>query len=309
MALRGLFMAGCCLLAAMPVGLLAHGTFHERLRHMQEEIEARPGDPLLQCRMAELHSEHGNLPEALAAVERAAEIDPEYVLLDLVRGAIFLQTRRLPEARAALDRYLTKSPGNSHALLLRARTKVAAVEPGEALADYREALRVATNPQPDLYQEVSDALLAQGSSDEALTVLETGLRVLGPIPSLTLRAMDLEVGTGRFDAALSRVDFLQKSAPRPEPWMAKRAALLAQAGRTAEARQNWNALLVHLAALPNLERGSHSMSMLAEQARRALAALDLPSATPPITNPAGSVSANQGAQTDLLRDAPDTRAL
>ena len=55
--------------------------------------------------------------------------------------------------------------------------------------------------------------------------------------------------------------------------MAKRAALLAQAGRRAEARAAWQALIDHLAALPNLERGSHAMSILAEQAREALGPL------------------------------------
>lgn len=273
-ALRGPFVACCCLtFTVAPAGLLAHGTFHERLNHLEGEIDVQPGDALLRCRLAELYCEHGNFPEALAAAEQAEKINPKFALLDLVRGDIFLQAGRLPEARAALDRYLKQTPANAHALLLRARTKAASGKPVESLADYRAALGAAVAPEPDLYQEVSDALAAQGLADEALVVLDKGLRALGPIPSLTLRAMELEVVTGRFDAALSRVDLLQKSSPRPEPWMAKRAQLLARAGRPAEARAVWEGLLAHLAALPNLERGSHAMSLLAEQARQALAAL------------------------------------
>jgi predicted Zn-dependent protease len=256
-----------------PAGLRAHGTFHDRLIHLQTEINAAPGDALLHCRMAELRCEHGDFTEALAAVARAEQIDPAFALLDLVRGDIYLQGGRLPEARAALDRYLEKSPKNARALLLRARTKVAATERKEALVDYRAALSETASPEPDLIQEVSDALAAQGMAEEALAVLDSGLCTLGAIPSLTLRAMDLEVATGRYDAALARVDALQKSAPRPEPWMAKRAGLLAQANRKDDARAAWTALAKHLAALPNLERGSHAMSLLAEQARQALAAL------------------------------------
>jgi hypothetical protein len=86
--------------------------------------------------------------------------------------------------------------------------------------------------------------------------------------------MELEIITGDFDSALKRVDQLQKFAPRPEPWMAKRASLLAQAGRIADSRAAWQSLLAHLSALPNLERGSKPMKLLAEQAHQALAALD-----------------------------------
>jgi len=83
--------------------------------------------------------------------------------------------------------------------------------------------------------------------------------------------MELEIMTGQFDSALTRVDQLQQFAPRPEPWMAKRASLLAQAGRVSESRAAWQSLLAHLSALPNLERGSKPMNLLAEQARQALA--------------------------------------
>jgi hypothetical protein len=55
--------------------------------------------------------------------------------------------------------------------------------------------------------------------------------------------------------------------------MARRASVLAQAGRIEESRTAWQALVDHLAALPNLERGSHALSKLAEEARQALASL------------------------------------
>ena len=74
-------------------------------------------------------------------------------------------------------------------------------------------------------------------------ILGQGIAKLGMIPSLALRAMDLEIATGQFESALSRIGVLQKTAPRPEPWMAKRAAVLTQAGQLAEARVAWEALL------------------------------------------------------------------
>jgi hypothetical protein len=61
--------------------------------------------------------------------------------------------------------------------------------------------------------------------------------------------------------------------------MARRASILAQAGLLEDSRAAWTQLRDHLLALPNLERGSHSMSMLLEQAQQALESLE--HTTPP----------------------------
>ena len=97
-----------------------------------------------------------------------------------------------------------------------------------------------------------------------------------------MKALELELMLGRYDDALARVEVLQKSAPRPEPWIARRASVLAQAGRFNESKAAWQALITHIQALPNLERGSHSMQLLTEQAQQALASLkSLSKTTPP----------------------------
>ncbi len=88
-----------------------------------------------------------------------------------------------------------------------------------------------------------------------------------------MKALELEVVLGRYDAALTRVEVLQQTAPRPEPWMAKRASVLAQAGRIRESQAAWQALITHILALPNLERGAHAMQLIAEQAQQALSSL------------------------------------
>ena len=85
-----------------------------------------------------------------------------------------------------------------------------------------------------------------------------------------------------FEAALRRVEEARQGAPRPEPWMARRATVLAQAGRIEESRAAWKALAKHLESLPDQERTSHAMSRLAEEARQALAKLkSLSAAEPP----------------------------
>jgi hypothetical protein len=103
--------------------------------------------------------------------------------------------------------------------------------------------------------------------------LEAGIEKLGTIPVLVLRLIDLEIGANDFSAALVRVETMRRTAPRPEPWMAKRASILAQQGRIPESRAAWQELITHLAALPSAERGSHAMSTLIEESRQALTSL------------------------------------
>jgi predicted Zn-dependent protease len=59
---------------------------------------------------------------------------------------------------------------------------------------------------------------------------------LGPLPSLALPAVDLDVRLGRWDSALIRLDALLRQAPSNPSWIARRAEILARAGRTDEAR-------------------------------------------------------------------------
>ena len=117
----------------------------------------------------------------------------------------------------------------------------------------------------------ADALAAYGDRDAAVQLLAEAVQTLGAVPSLVLQALELELATGRFDDALARVDTLRKIWPLPEPWHARRAAILAQAGRLDEARAEWGALLAHIESLPPTRRASDAVQSVEAEARAALA--------------------------------------
>jgi len=274
-------------LIALAGSAFGHGAYHERLAQLATELEKTPNDPALHFQLADLNGQHGDWQMSLLNLDRVDELAPGKYLTALLRGQAWLTGGQPAKAKAALDLLLAAHPECARAWLFRARAAQRLGDAPGSLADYREALRRTPVPEPDLVQETADALAAQGREKEAVQVLAAGLEKLGAVPSLVLRAMDLEIATKHFDAALSRVDAMQKTAPRPEPWMARRASVLAQAGRLEESRAAWQALVEHLAALPNLERGAHAMSKLAEDARQALAALaGLSPAAPPPPGPA-----------------------
>lgn len=254
------------------LSLFGHGGYHERIDYLTKALEKTPSDAALRYELANLQGLHGDLDLALENLDRVDALAPGKFPTDLARGEALLVADKSTQAKEVLDRQLVSHPEYGRAWLLRARAEK---EPGQqeaCLADYREALKRTTSPEPDLVQEVAGALSAAGKKAEAAAVLSAGIEKLGRIPSLVLRALDLEIETKNFDAALRRVEQARDEAPRPEPWMARRAAVLAQAGRREESRAAWKALITHLESLPDNERISHAMSQLADEAREALAA-------------------------------------
>ncbi|MFN0079449.1 MAG: hypothetical protein ACKVY0_23540 [Prosthecobacter sp.] len=273
--------------------LHAHGTYHDLETAISAQIKAEPDNAELYVKRGRLHLEHADWKTALIDLERADRLAPGMLESELVRGEALALAGHWEAALAVLNDLLMAHANQPQGLLQRARVLKQLKQDEPCLNDYRRALEKTPHPEPDLFQEVAEALMACGHGEEAVQVLQRGLQAVGAVPSLVLKAMEIETAAGHFDAALSRIEAMQKSAPRPEPWMAKRAQLLAQAGRHAASRAAWQALATHLAALPNLERGSHAMSRLAEQAAANLAqsvAAAAPAPAPIIAVPPASTA-------------------
>jgi tetratricopeptide (TPR) repeat protein len=262
------------LLLRFQAGLVfGHGSFHERIDYLTKALEERPSDPVLRLELANLHGLHGDTELALENLDKIDALAPGKFPTDLIRGEAFLVARNFAKAKEVLDRQLVSHPETARAWLLRARAEQELGQQEASLADYREALKWTSSPEPDLVEELANALAAAGKKQEAVQALTAGVERLGKIPSLVLRAVDLEIETKNFDAALCRLEQARQEAPRPEPWMARRAEVLARAGRIEESRSAWKELLAHLGSLPDHERSSRAMTQLTEKARDALASL------------------------------------
>lgn len=250
----------------------SHGDVQERIVALTAEIDAAPRDARLLLERAELRREHEEWTAALGDYDAASKLDPS---LDtgLLRGRVLLESNHADGSLVILNRFLYRHPADPRALTWRARVLMKLGRESEAFSDYREALKQTYLPEPDLVIESADAFAARGCGAEAVRVLEGGIGKLGQIPAFVLKLIDLEIAAKDFNAALGRVEAMRQSAPRPEPWMARRASILAQQCRFRESRAAWQELIEYLAALPPAERGSHSMSTLSEESRQALASL------------------------------------
>jgi predicted Zn-dependent protease len=270
-AARRLAMAGLLgFLTAIfaPVG--AHVAPDRQIENLDARIAARPWDATLFLKRGEIHRGLSDWKAAAADYRRARELDPALDAVDLCLGRMLVESGRPQEAIPALDRFLAKHPDHPMAIASRARALARLGRSIQAADDFTRAITQSQpHADPDLYLERARAL-AEGQEprlDEAIRGLDEGMAALGPLVSLGLYAIDLEVRARRYDAALARIDRLAALSPRKESYLVKRAAILEAAGRPAEARQAYALALEAVAALPPGRRAVPAIEDLASRAR------------------------------------------
>ena len=88
--------------------------------------------------------------------------------------------------------------------------------------------------------------------------------------TLEMAAVELEVDAKRYDQALARVNRLAARAAGKAPWLARRGAILARAGRTNEARTAYVSALEGIESLPAGRRRARANQELENSVRDAL---------------------------------------
>jgi len=260
-----------CLIAAAALApqVGAHGDLHEQIQAVTARLAEAPASAPLHLKRAELHRAHRQWESALADYARAAALDPELAAVDLGRGLLFLETEALNAAREALDRFLAQHPGHAEGRAARSRALARLGDSQAAADDLTAAIAASPRPRPEYFIERARALAAAGEAriGEALLGLDEGIARLGPLVTLQLVAIEIELARRAHDAALARVDKLAAASPRKEPWLLRRGEILEQAGRLPEARLAYAAALEALQTLPESRRRTRAAQELAERAR------------------------------------------
>ncbi len=242
--------AGLLAVLILPTTSFAHGDSHERITALTAQIVSHPELVELLLQRAELHRQHGEYGLALADCQTAEKMDTKLIAVQYYRGKILFDAGFFAESRASLDRFLAVQRTHSEAFLVRARGSVKLKELERAAADFSSAIQFAPAAEPDYFVERAQALEAAGKIETALSGLDEGIAKLGPIVSLQLPAVDLDLKLARYDEALKRIDLLAAQSSRKEPWLLQRAKILEKSGRTEEARMAYANAGVAINGLP-----------------------------------------------------------
>lgn len=243
----------------------AHPAIEQQIHDINRALAAAPADTGLVLRRAELFFQHEQYKAALddlAAVERIAPGTPD---LAYRRAKIYREMKRFDEARILLERHVADHPANAPAQRLLSRTYRDLELFDQAVDAGRKAIESSARPSPDDYLELAAMQRSSGAHPAALKTIEQGISKLGSIITLQLAAIAIEEQTGRFDAALQRIDALKSAGVQEESRLVWRARVLTRSGRAQEARENClQAKTALLAQAPQRRATPANQELLAE---------------------------------------------
>ena len=248
----------------------AHEGLHEQIAAVSAEIKREPKNASLYLKRGELHRLHRDWDRAFADYNRAEQLNPRLDEVNFGRGRTYFDADKPQQARIWLDRFLVVRPNHVDALVTRARVLVKLNLSTAAATDYSRVIAQLAKAKPEYYIERAEALVAGGRNDDALGGIDQGIRKLGPIVTLQLFAIDLEISRKSYDAALSRLEQISAQSPRKESWLARRGDILLLAGRRDEALQAYKAAIAAIEALPPYRRATKATVELERRVRAAL---------------------------------------
>jgi tetratricopeptide (TPR) repeat protein len=232
----------------------AHGPGLDEIDHLTTQI-ARDGEQaVLYAKRAQVYQDNHMWREAMSDFDRAAELDSQNPQYDLDRAQLLFEAGEFLRALDFTNLYLLRHASNHEALLIRARCYRGLEQYQRSVESYRLALAELSalegSPMPEWYIEFADTWLLAGEKQNALQVLREGIVHLGALGVFELKAAELEVDLGMYDAALARIDQLLSQAQRKDFWLTRRADILLKAGRDEEAQQTYEQAYEALQGLP-----------------------------------------------------------
>jgi tetratricopeptide (TPR) repeat protein len=278
-----LCLAVALLLPALVPSARAHADLILQIDDLTKQIAAAPRDTDLLLRRGDLHRIHLDWTNAMADFDHVLTIQPGHPGVDLAKGRLMADAGWLVTARAHLDRFIASQPKHAEAYSTRARLLSRLQLHHAAAEDYAQAIRHTPDAGPELFIERAQALAALSPEFhlKALQGLDEGIQRLGPLVTLQLYAIDLELKTRNYDGALTRIDRIAEKSPRKESWLARRGEILVQAGRPQEARAAYQSALAALGNLPPVRRNVPAMAQLEKRLRSQLESLGGPLPQPP----------------------------
>ncbi len=246
---------------------VAHAPIEERIEALNKMIEQDQKNSDLFLKRGELYSSHEEWSAAVADFERASKLSPDLAVVDMYLGKMLLASGRLVQAEKALTRFISQVPNHAEAHVMLASVLVQLGRRRAAAEKYTRAIKLCPSPAPRLYLERAKALIDEGDGyvDEALRGLDEGLHRLGPIITLQLYAIDLELKKKQFDAALLRLEQITAKASRKETWLARKGDILEKAGRSDQALVAFDSALAAVQKLPVHRRSTQVMTQLKDR--------------------------------------------
>ncbi len=246
---------------------LAHGDLHEQIQEVSKLLKNDPRNAMLYHKRGELHRAHAEYPEALKDYAEAEKITPSLDVIFLSRGRALYEFTKFNEALGPLNTFLSRQPGHVSARWVRGQVYARLNQREDAEEDFRQAIESGSETSPDQFIERSQNLGQAGYNEKALIVIKEGIKRLGPLITLEMEALELELSLKDHGAAHQRIDVLLENAERKETYLVRKAEIFDQMNDKRQSQEWYTKALKAIAELPERQRNLKATSALENKIR------------------------------------------
>lgn len=244
----------------------AHPVFEHQLEALSKKIANAPTNVDYYLLRGDVYLEQSRWSLAKADFERAAYLEPDSGRSDFHFGKLLHFQGELEGAIESLDVALSKNADLVAASLLKAKVLADSKEFKAAADQIGKVISSCKRPLPDLYIQRDRYLADSGAENhKRVALLRDGVKQLGPLVVLLSKIVDLEKEAGNFDQALRDIDLLPSKLRTNPIWLVKKARLLQQTGRSADARAVAKEAKMRISALPKARQNSLNIQNLVSE--------------------------------------------
>ena len=225
--LRASLLAALCFSSAQ---LWAGPSLDKYIASVSAQIAAEPNNPAHYLRRALVHSDAGHRKAAFRDVAQAEKVGGKTAETYTTRGVLNYRIGKRQVALQALDQALLMVPEHVRALSYRARLLRDLGKAPEALADYRQLIRLNPNTDVGHYLSAAELMrkLPQHGPDAALALLDQRIAQLGAIPQLQRLAIRIDTERGNTAEVIRRLQTLDATSKASPHWHLEMADALRQ---------------------------------------------------------------------------------
>lgn len=219
--------------AAPPEQAAAHLDAQTKIEWLTNQLSFQPTKSKYYVSRAFEYAHLNHIELALSDLEMALSLSS---MLDvaLPMGIIYYMDGQFDKSLQWLNWILKRDPDFIPALNHRALVFKALGYNSRAVTDFRQILKLQRHPNPGLYIATANTLLESESWGEslisAITIIDEGLALLGNVPSLQQKAIELELRRGNYGNAIQRLETLKQHSLHSPEWHLQMAELLHKNG-------------------------------------------------------------------------------
>jgi tetratricopeptide (TPR) repeat protein len=239
----------------------AHEAIDVQIEHINTLLKSTPENRTFFIKRGELHRQHGNHPLALRDFQHAKKINSSSGDTDFYIGRLRLEMNQADKALPMLRRFIHKNPGHSNALQYLGDAHFALDHFVLAARAYKQAATAEKHPDPELFLKTVRAYEEAGPDykKHSRKAIEQGILRLGPLVTLIMTGIQLEISQQDYAQALGLLEKLPEAVKNSPKWMLRHGEILNKAGHKKEAILVNTRAIEKINNLPNSRRNSREM--------------------------------------------------